>query len=119
MVKVFHSIKQQLVNNQEQEHSNILNINTQANTQTNTSIIFKEHMLKYMKQYRHSFVEKTKEAQNVDKILKIVDETFDEEIYTWVAETPLGLESGIEGREEFIKKLKEKLQLQIEWQVLT
>ena len=50
-------------------NSNILNINTQANAQTNTSIIFKEHMLKYMKQYRHSFVEKTKEAQNVDKIL--------------------------------------------------
>lgn len=42
-------------------------------------------------------------------ILKIVEETFDEEISTWSAETVLGLESGIDGKEEFLKILKIKL----------
>jgi len=40
-------------------------IDTTANENTNMST----SLLQFMKQYRHSYVEKTKEAQNVDKIL--------------------------------------------------
>lgn len=49
----------------------------------------------------------------IEKILKIIEETFDEEISSWSAETLLGLESGIEGKEEFLKKLKEKLESEL------
>jgi hypothetical protein len=37
------------------------------NTTTNTN--FKQDMLQFMKKYRHFYVEKTKESQNIDKIL--------------------------------------------------
>ena len=52
-------------------------------------------------------------------ILKIVEETFDEEISTWSAETILGLESGIDGKEEFFKILKSKLSILFEENDLT
>jgi hypothetical protein len=42
-------------------------IDTNANT--NTSADLSKSLLQFMKRYRHSYVEKTKEAQNVDKIL--------------------------------------------------
>jgi hypothetical protein len=44
-------------------------------------------------------------------ILKLVEETFGEEISTSCAETVLGLESWIEGKEAFMNKLAEKLKL--------
>ena len=44
-------------------------------------------------------------------ILKLVKETFDEEISTSCAETVLGLESWIDGKEVFMEKLAEKLKL--------
>jgi len=44
-------------------------------------------------------------------ILKLVEETFGEEISTSCAETVLGLESWIDGKEEFMEKLAEKLKL--------
>jgi hypothetical protein len=44
-------------------------------------------------------------------ILKLVEETFCEEISTSCAETVLGLESWIDGKEEFMEKLAEKLKL--------
>jgi hypothetical protein len=40
--------------------SNILNINNNE---------FKSHILNYMKRFHYNYVEKTKEAQNIDKIL--------------------------------------------------
>jgi hypothetical protein len=43
--------------------SGILDINATTNTDLSKSL------LQFMKRYRHSYVEKTKEAQNVDKIL--------------------------------------------------
>jgi len=43
--------------------SKILDINTIIN------VSFSKEMLQFMKQYRHTYVEKTKEAQNIDKIL--------------------------------------------------
>jgi hypothetical protein len=48
--------------------SNILNINTNANAMTNNNE-FKSHILNYMKRFHYNYVEKTKEAQNIDKIL--------------------------------------------------
>jgi hypothetical protein len=47
--------------------SNILNIN--ANAMTNNNNEFKSHILNYMKRFHYNYVEKTKEAQNIDKIL--------------------------------------------------
>jgi hypothetical protein len=44
--------------------SGIINIQSQ-----NLTDIFKTNMLKFMNQYRHTYVEKTKDAQNIDKIL--------------------------------------------------
>lgn len=44
------------------------NDNTNDNANTNTNDITTS-LLQFMKRYRHSYVEKTKEAQNVDKIL--------------------------------------------------
>jgi hypothetical protein len=44
--------------------SEIINIQSQ-----NLGDIFKTNMLQFMNQYRHTYVEKTTEAQNVDKIL--------------------------------------------------
>ena len=44
-----------------------------------------------------------------DEILKIVKETFDEEISSDCTEDILGLSSWIEGKDEFFKKLSEKL----------
>lgn len=44
-------------------------------------------------------------------ILKIVEDTFNEEIYSSASETILGLESKIEGKGEFMKNLSEKLKL--------
>jgi len=44
-------------------------------------------------------------------ILKLVEETFGEEISTSYAETVLGFESWIDGKEEFMEKLAEKLKL--------
>ena len=46
--------------------SGILDANDNANTNTND---ITTSLLQFMKRYRHSYVEKTKEAQNVDKIL--------------------------------------------------
>ena len=42
-------------------------------------------------------------------ILKLVEETFGEEISTSCTETGLGFESCIEGKEAFMQKLAEKL----------
>ena len=42
-------------------------------------------------------------------ILKIVDETFDEEISSYAFESILGLESSVEGKKEFMKSVTEKL----------
>jgi hypothetical protein len=43
---------------------------TTRSTTTPTSVTdFKQHMLNFMKQYHHDYVEKTPDAQNVDKIL--------------------------------------------------
>ena len=42
-------------------------------------------------------------------ILKIVEETFDEEISSSCSETLLGLTSWIDGKEEFMKRLAERL----------
>jgi len=47
-------------------------------------------------------------------ILKLVEDTFNEEISTSCAETSLGLESWIDGKEEFMKKLSDKLKLLFE-----
>ena len=44
-------------------------------------------------------------------ILKLIEETFGEEISTSCAETVLGLECWIDGKEAFMKKLAEKLKL--------
>ena len=44
-------------------------------------------------------------------ILKLVEETFSEEISTSCTETVLGLESWIDGKEAFMEKLTEKLKL--------
>ena len=44
-------------------------------------------------------------------ILKLVEETFSEEISTSCVETLLGLESRIDGKEAFMEKLAEKLKL--------
>ena len=46
----------------------------------------------------------------VTQIMKLVKETFDEEISTFANETVIGLESGIDGKESFYEKLKEKLE---------
>ena len=46
--------------------SNILNVNNENNLDTNE---FKSHILNYMKRFHYNYVEKTKEAQNIDKIL--------------------------------------------------
>ena len=44
-------------------------------------------------------------------ILKLVEETFSEEISTSCSETVLGLVSWIDGKEAFMEKLAEKLKL--------
>lgn len=44
-------------------------------------------------------------------ILKLVEETFSEEISTSCAETVFGLESWIHGKEQFMEKLADKLKL--------
>jgi hypothetical protein len=44
-------------------------------------------------------------------ILKLVEETFCEEISTSCAGTVFGLESWIDGKETFMEKLAEKLEL--------
>ena len=47
-----------------------------------------------------------------DKILKVIEEAFDEEISATASQTVLGIEPSIEGREEFFKKLREKIHLE-------
>jgi hypothetical protein len=47
--------------------SNIIDLNQHVNTSEEND--FTQYMMTYMKRYRHDYVEKTKEAQNVDKIL--------------------------------------------------
>ena len=42
-------------------------------------------------------------------ILKLVEETFDEEISSSCSETVLGLECWIDGKEKFMERLKEKI----------
>ena len=44
-----------------------------------------------------------------EDILKLVEETFDEEIFTSHFESILGIESVIEGKDEFMKKISIKL----------
>jgi hypothetical protein len=44
-------------------------IDISVNDTNDTSANASEYLLQFMKRYRHSYVEKTKEAQNVDKIL--------------------------------------------------
>lgn len=44
-------------------------------------------------------------------ILKLVKETFDEEISASCAETVLGLEASIDGKEEFMHSLAGKLRI--------
>jgi hypothetical protein len=46
--------------------SGIIDLNKNVNV---TEVEFTKDMLSYMKRYNHDYVEKTKEAQNVDKIL--------------------------------------------------
>ena len=47
-----------------------------------------------------------------EDILKLVKETFEEEISSSASESALGLESHIDGKEEFLKRLEEKLKMQ-------
>jgi hypothetical protein len=47
--------------------SDIIDLNQHINTSEEND--FTQYMMTYMKRYRHDYVEKTKEAQNVDKIL--------------------------------------------------
>jgi hypothetical protein len=47
------------------------------------------------------------------EILKLVDDTFGEEVFASCTETVLGLECWIEGREKFIEELSKKLELLI------
>jgi hypothetical protein len=47
---------------------------------------------------------------NTEKILNLVKELFDDEITTWTAETAFGTQSGIDGKIEFFKRLKEELE---------
>lgn len=46
---------------------------------------------------------------NQEDILKIVEEAFDEEISSMAFQSSLGLESEIQGKNEFMEKIKEKL----------
>jgi hypothetical protein len=46
-----------------------------------------------------------------EDVLKIVEETFSEEISSSCSQTLLGLESCIEGKEQFIEKLAEKFKM--------
>lgn len=46
-----------------------------------------------------------------EDILKIIDETFDEKISSYAFESILGLESYVDGKEEFMKSVKEKLKI--------
>jgi hypothetical protein len=46
-----------------------------------------------------------------EDILKIIDETFDEEISSYAFESILGLESSVEGKKEFMKSVSEKLKV--------
>lgn len=44
-----------------------------------------------------------------EEILEIVKQSFYNNITSWSAETILGLESGIDGFNEFVKEIEEKL----------
>lgn len=48
--------------------------------------------------------------ENLEQILLLVDEAFSEEISASASETILGLESHVEGKEEFLKTLRTKLE---------
>ena len=43
------------------------------------------------------------------EILRMVEDAFDKHVTSWASNTILGLESGIEGKEEFIKEVQDKL----------
>lgn len=44
-----------------------------------------------------------------EEILKIVREAFDSHISTWIGESALGIESGIDGKDDFFKEIEEKI----------
>lgn len=48
---------------------------------------------------------------DINFILKIVSEAMDNNLSSWAAETVLGLECGIEGKEEALSEIKQKLTL--------
>jgi len=51
--------------------------------------------------------------QEILKLISIVYETFDEEVYSSLNENILGTSSYVEGKDEFLFKLKLKLKEQI------
>jgi hypothetical protein len=44
-----------------------------------------------------------------EEILKIVREAFDNNISTWTGESVFGVESGIDGKDDFFKELEERI----------
>jgi hypothetical protein len=47
-----------------------------------------------------------------EEILKIVKEAFDNNISTWTGESALGIESGIDGKEDFFKEIEQKIKIE-------
>ncbi len=45
-----------------------------------------------------------------EQIIKIIEDSFDSHISPWAAETCLGIESGIDGKDKFFEEIKEKLE---------
>lgn len=50
----------------------------------------------------------------MEKIIIIIENSWNEHISSWAAETALGLESGIDGKLEFLEEIKEKLSKEFE-----
>ena len=71
------------------------------------NIIKKHHLHHYGD--ADSAIEELDRLFNGDNILKTVEEAFDNNISSSVSETILGLGSEIEGKEDFLKEVKEKL----------
>ena len=45
----------------------------------------------------------------IQEIMNIINEAWSEHISSWASETVLGLESGIDGKDEFLKDVEERL----------
>ena len=48
--------------------------------------------------------------EKIDQIMTLIEETFGEEVSSTPSESALGLESEVIGKEEFLKRMKEKLE---------